>query len=471
MIHVERSTANREMLGSPPPPAVDAGDHGMTMGRTQRVTMLVLAFVVLFIAPTSFRIRDYADKSLDLQTGLKLLGIGVSFLLPLGTMLSGQAKLAMRSGGVWLVFLLIVVASSVQSPVVGVSLIDSTAYLGCFLLCLWMVSTQGEVQAAWMLIVNAGLIAAISLIVYFVYPDLGRMHAWLGSEFGTNNRVSGIAGSPNGLGTMTSLALILLLMFLPRMNGTQRATALLGAPFCLLCLVMSDNRASMIALLLCGGVWYLSRRHAAGNFLIAGLAAATIALAISAAPDLVFSSLSRSGDATEISSGTGRAEIWTVVIEMIKQRPLTGHGYASASYILPLDPRLFSVAAHAHNMYLEVLFSCGIVGFAVLMVALVQSLWLGFRYEAHAALIIIFFFLLRGITEPAPFSGLPAYGGYAFLLAITIIGFRATRERDESRLIEDLQAEDLTNERRQRLAVAPIVLSRKSVLRTGRQDA
>lgn len=434
----------------------------MTMGRTQRISLLCLAFIVLFIAPTSFRIRDYSDKTLDFQTGLKLMGVAISFVLPLGAMLAGEAKLAMRSGFVWLIFLLILVASSFQSPEASVSLIDTVAYLGCFLLCLWMVSTQGEVQAVWLLIVNAGLIAAISLVVYFVDPELGRMHAWLGNEVGTNNRISGIANSPNGLGTMTSLALILTMMFFPAMTRLQRLAVLVGAPFCLVCLVMTDNRASILALFLCGGAWFLSRRHAAGNFIIAGLAGFAVILAIAAAPDLVFSSLSRSGDADEITSGTGRAEIWTVVIEMIKQRPITGHGYASASYILPNDPRLFSVAAHAHNMYLEVLFSCGIIGFGVLLLALSQSLWLGFRHKAHASLIIVFFFLLRGITEPAPFSGLPAFSGYAFMLAITMIGFRATRDRDDRRHLGDLQAADLAEERRRRI--------RGPAVRTGTPD-
>jgi exopolysaccharide production protein ExoQ len=386
--------------------------------------LLFVAFLVLFISPTSFRIRDYADKSLDLQTGIKLIGIGLSLAVPVIACISRQIRLSHRLILLWLGFLISFIASSVQSPQLFVSLTDSIAFLGCFLFCLWMAERFGETTTVTLIIATVGIISALSLVVYFTNPELGRMHAWLGSEFGENNRIKGIAESPNGLGTMTSIALILMILYFKRMSINARRITLAVAPLALICLVMSENRMSMLAMLICGCFWYMAKGNRTANYLFAALIAAILIFTILSSPESVMSGLSRSGDAAEITTGTGRAQIWSVVLEMIAMRPIFGYGYAAATFILPEDPRLFSVAAHAHNMYLQILFSGGIVSAGLFLASLIPTIYYGVRYRCTAPLILLFFFLFRGLTEPTPFSGLPSFGGYAFFIAIAFIASR-----------------------------------------------
>ena len=397
----------------------------MELRSFQNRLLLFIAFLVIFISPTSFRIREYADKSLDLQTGIKLVGIAISLMVPILSVISGRISGLHKSLVLWLLFLIILVFSSSYAPQLFVSLTDSIAFLGCFLFCLWMTDRFGEIETVCLVIFTVSVICAISLIVYFVYPDLGRMHAWLGSEFGTNGRITGIAGSPNGLGSMTSLTLIFSFLYFRYMGTRQQILVLACAPLALICLIMSDNRMSMLALALCGSAWLIARGNKAANMSLLGLSVLVIALVFFSAPDLIMSHLARSGDAQEITTGTGRAIIWSVVLEMVALKPVLGYGYAAATSILPNDPRLFSVAAHTHNMYLEVLFSGGIVASLVFAMSLLSTIYYGIKNTCFEPLIIIFFFLFRGLTEPTPFSGLPAFGGYAFLLAISFVAARS----------------------------------------------
>lgn len=402
--------------------------HGRAVPASRRPytgLLLFVAFLVLFISPTSFRIRDYADKSLDLQTAIKLIGIGLSLAVPLLACISRQLTLTHRLVLVWLAFLISFIASSAQSPQLVVSLTDSIAFLGCFLFCLWMTERFGETTTVTLIVATVGIISVLSLVVYFTNPELGRMHAWLGSEFGENNRIKGIAESPNGLGTMTSIALILIVVYFERMSTVARRIAFAAAPFALLCLVMSENRMSMLAMLICCSFWYMAKGNRVANYLFAGIVAAILIFAVLSSPETVMTGLSRSGDAEEITTGTGRAQIWSVVLEMIGEQPIFGYGYAAAMFILPEDPRLFSVAAHAHNMYLQILFSGGIISGGLFLASLIPTLYFGFRYKCTGPLILLFFFLFRGLTEPTPFSGLPSFGGYAFFISIAFITRRA----------------------------------------------
>ncbi|MDF8335011.1 O-antigen ligase family protein [Novosphingobium cyanobacteriorum] len=384
---------------------------------------------MIFAATTIFRIRDYTDKSIDFQVMFKMMCVGLSLVVPLVALVSRRMSLADPILGAWLLTLLSLVMSATQADNPVLSLMNSVPMLGCFLFCVWMTQRLGEDVVVNLLILLVGGIAVISLVVYFAYPELGRMHAWLGSEFGENNRIQGIAGTPNGLGSMTSMALILTILYFRRLKGRMRSLVLLAAIPIAACLVMSNSRMSMASLLVCLTIYIMRRGNRAANIGMVALVVAFVGALLLAAPDLILSSLARSGQASEITSGTGRSEIWTVVIEHIAARPVAGYGYAMSTTILPQDPRLFSVAAHCHNMYLEVFFSGGIITFALLLVALAATLYAGLRASCFEPMVVMLFYLLRGITEPAPFDNLPSFAGYTFYLAIAIIVLRSRQFR------------------------------------------
>jgi len=75
--------------------------------------------------------------------------------------------------------------------------------------------------------------------------------------------------------------------------------------------------------------------------------------------------VSKSGDAEELTSATGRADIWAYTIRLISIKPLIGYGAATSKFYLA------DYSQYTHNMILNVAFSTGIIGgFAMLMMVL-----------------------------------------------------------------------------------------------------
>jgi exopolysaccharide production protein ExoQ len=77
---------------------------------------------------------------------------------------------------------------------------------------------------------------------------------------------------------------------------------------------------------------------------------------------------------------TGRTSIWDVVIPMIADSPLLGHGYYAGTSALagPRLKELFGLAiSDAHNGYLSLLLETGIVGLSLYLCALVSVVLLG----------------------------------------------------------------------------------------------
>ncbi len=126
----------------------------------------------------------------------------------------------------------------------------------------------------------------------------------------------------------------------------------------------------------------------------------------------ILAGVSRSGSVDEITSGTGRTRIWAVVIDLWTQRPLFGYGAGSAKFILPVHPLLFEAAAHAHNLYLNILFAGGLVGLGLFLTAVVTATRAAWRQHLHSVIALIVFLLVYGITEPT-------IGGIASFLAMT----------------------------------------------------
>ena len=152
-------------------------------------------------------------------------------------------------------------------------------------------------------------------------------------------------------------------------------------------------------------------RNAIAVFAVALLAASCVILF---ADDLI-ALVSRSSNETEILTLTGRTRIWAVVIDLWRQSPLFGYGFGSALYILPVHPDLFHAAAHSHNLYLEQLFSGGIIGIGLFACSMAITIVVAWRTRAARELSLVIFFLVYGMTEPV------IYGPVSFPLIIMIL--------------------------------------------------
>jgi O-antigen ligase len=108
--------------------------------------------------------------------------------------------------------------------------------------------------------------------------------------------------------------------------------------------------------------------------------------------------LSKSGDTSELTSATGRADIWAFAIRKVADRPLTGFGAATSKYYMQ------DYSSYTHNLIINVLFSTGVFGglLALLMcIGRIISLFTNHHVVADA---IVAFILVNGLFENVIFS-------------------------------------------------------------------
>ena len=116
-------------------------------------------------------------------------------------------------------------------------------------------------------------------------------------------------------------------------------------------------------------------------------------------------SYSRQQRGAALETLSGRLPLWQDTWEMIRERPITGYGFLSYR---DYGPQLFSVrVVHAHNEWLHIWFSLGLVGLllaAGIYLSYFRSAWKFLRSQRLSrhgalALALLAMALVRGVTE------------------------------------------------------------------------
>ena len=125
-----------------------------------------------------------------------------------------------------------------------------------------------------------------------------------------------------------------------------------------------------------------------------------------------------------LNFATGRAEIWRVAWQGVKQRPWLGWGasdfpnyYRHSS--LATAALGTEVPAHAHNLFLEVLFERGLVGFIGLLLVIGALVWSATKNRDYGLLAILTAVLLANVFDYTFF-----FGGVIYPL-VAIAGWRS----------------------------------------------
>jgi hypothetical protein len=212
--------------------------------------------------------------------------------------------------------------------------------------------------------------------------------------------------SPPGLSTMAGiLTLLSLTMFAMRRRGWLLFTAALG----ILIMLLSGGKAGIVAGVVSAMIFFALQkrvRYALGMlavFLIVG------AVLLETTPlAKYFEDYGRSG---EVSTITGRTDLWTAVWPKVLEKPIAGHGYV-ASRFLSLNVSVGFEAANNHNSFLEAMYNNGIFG---LLLVLIMNF-------------VIVRNLLRVIKHPASRDAyFLAVGGFAIYVCLFLNGmFKVT---------------------------------------------
>ncbi|HXD31018.1 MAG TPA: O-antigen ligase family protein [Pyrinomonadaceae bacterium] len=102
-----------------------------------------------------------------------------------------------------------------------------------------------------------------------------------------------------------------------------------------------------------------------------------------------------------------RTELWPKAFEYIFEQPIIGYGYYSSRYLLMKD---FIWAGHAHNSFIEIWLTTGLVGL-ILVVAYLAYLCRSLVTTQHCLLIgALVYTLIQGMLNPLVFTpGLPMF--------------------------------------------------------------
>jgi O-antigen ligase len=228
----------------------------------------------------------------------------------------------------------------------------------------------------WRALYFAAVIMCVgSFIVFAALPGMAMDLADPGAF-----RLRGLTGSANSLGPIMAVGSIAAITMY-RLTPVPSKKFMHSLFFVLMmaALVLSNSRSTLIGLAVGLIAASLIGRKQAVLTLLLALFAATIGFAIFAFPslsrgviELMAELVSRSGSVEELTSLTGRSEIWVACVKLISEKPWAGYGLGSVRLEIP---RVFqdewgNSAATAHNFVLESLISVGVVGTVFLVMTM-----------------------------------------------------------------------------------------------------
>lgn len=206
-------------------------------------------------------------------------------------------------------------------------------------------------------------------------PPLVYNGAILDSGFAGLARHQGLTASPNQFGRVAATSLVvgaLLIRHRPwaRFGWAVQAIALAG-------LFYAQSRTSIIM-----GVLFVLLAHALGGrsrtVVAAVVLVGTLTVWMAASGIVGVDTVTRKDAGTqEITTATGRTALWHVTFGLIAERPLSGVGaFATSAALAPAveDGRIAFKADDAHNVFLNVVLSQGLLGLGLLVAFAVSVL-------------------------------------------------------------------------------------------------
>ena len=301
--------------------------------------------------------------SLNAQTGLKLvlwasMGlVGLARLPQLWPLMKDRALLSIG------VFALFAITSTLWSPTPVYSAIGSIGFTAALLFAC-AAAVEISTEAIYRTVV-------VSFVVYFllnivasiILPDT----AWL-PAYGERDlpRLQGISSHPNILGK--EMASFICLCIPLALNKDKMRTAFLLGVLAICVIVVTQSRTSLGAILIALVLPLVIHPKIVLSITLivcAVIGLGSLAIAIDFIPDLrsILDGASRSSDASEILTLTGRTELWGYVWDKILEAPFFGHGFGSASMVL--SPQWWGApdaGVGAHNTWLQSLLIVGVIG-------------------------------------------------------------------------------------------------------------
>ena len=403
--------AIRPMLGEEP---------GKTAGAARLVLNMPLISLLGYVALFSVAFGNLIDVEADNDT----VGFGGQALvkvmfLALGGLYGGIGfltdskvrRLLFSFPMMWMALLLLLFFVSVPTSVTVVTSLASTISIASVLL----LTATALVQLGVGNVLNTVFYAAATYVLgswgaYLFVPEIGVfMEPIADGQFVP--RMGGLS-HPNTLGQVSGLTLVLSLLLYrdEKKFSWLRAIVIVAAAAALVgSLSRTSLLASVIAVMAIFRTHIFQRRFAM-TAIVCGMAGLVALMLMSMFMDIESKAskklgvLSKSGDAAELTSATGRTEIWGETIVLVAKRPAVGYGAATSKELLK------DYSFHTHNLVLNVALSTGVFGGLVCLWMCLDRLLKLFLVKHPIADALVVFVLVNGLFENVIFSilcGLP----------------------------------------------------------------
>jgi O-antigen ligase len=269
---------------------------------------------------------------------------------------------------------------------------------------------------------------------------------WSTPGWSTGGQWHGIYSSKNYLGRLMAFGNAMLIVYWLKNRGAISKRILALGLFILtgILLAFSDSATSLLALmgmygaLILYGVWtrWIVRLNARmRSFLIVLGIAALILVVLN--NQFIFALVNRT------PTLTGRIDLWKVLWTWFQKRPVFGFGYEAFWQQLP-NGLFYWKARHAHNGYIEIVLSLGLIGLIIFLVSLVISWKRAFillRQEKRVVffwpIMALIFLTLSNITYSMAF-GFPNFYWALFIIVAGVVPTTGPRTPNEAVLAHDL---------------------------------
>ncbi len=219
-----------------------------------------------------------------------------------------------------------------------------------------------------------------------------------------DGRMLGLTLGTNDLAISSAVGMVWALILY---QGDKRKLWLLATALFSVTIVGSGARTATVAtaavvLLLLGRSWRV-RAVWLGTLIVAGaLLLASPASQLFVRDQPLAETTLPGADAASTTTFNGRLKVWVHALELVQDRPITGHGIKSGTVIWEqayLDSTFQINAGHTHNMVAELSVATGIVGLALFVAAMAvmtKRLWRGPHPQLRY---LVGLLLLLGLTE------------------------------------------------------------------------
>ena len=387
---------------------------------------LVMVVGVILLSDLSLR---GASSNLDAQSAVKFaLWLSGLLLLPWHTGILRRATQDLPTFAL-LLFGLWALATTAYSITPLYTFAAALGFLGLWVTAVTLATTVDPSRSLVWTTSALFAMSAASLLLYAVAPSV----AMVAYENSTSLRLGGIFGNANALGGVSALALLLVVTaWYSPLSRRLWWLSLLVVPVCLASLALSQSRTAMLGLAAAVTVVFI-RRHPMVLLpvVLLGTSAGVVLVAYPGFIDTLIALVARSGRIEQVTTFTGRTEIWAFVVSAIAKAPVLGYGFASTRELIPAGyagPYGWTTSS-AHNLWLQAWVTTGGVGLALVLASQLGSLWAQVRKPLPLRDGLCVYVLFVGLLESGPLG--PSVNLLTFLWIWATASSLHRHEREE----------------------------------------